>query len=381
LCATVAKGDMFEMENPFHYGSIVTGENFVDREKELELLLKELRNRQRVVIYSNRRMGKSSLLKELARRNQKEFIFAYVDLYGITSKSKFLESLVGEVARAAYSKTEKLASTVREFLSSVRFRFVITNGGTAGVEFDRAEVRMGELTEILDFPERTGKKKGKPVVVMFDEFQEISSLDGVALLKRMRSRIQFHEHATYIFSGSKRHLLRQIFEEEEGAFFRSTRPMELGHIPKSEFEKFIIGKFKAAGGNLRVDFAKRIVDASRGYPYYAQQIAHELFDKSPSPSDPEEVESAIRTAVDHHAPLCQSLWDSIKSPLHRQYLLAVAEEPGVAHGTVFIERYGLKSYSHIQRIEKQLEGRGVIEAGDIVDPMFALWLRNLKGVD
>lgn len=369
------------MENPFRYGSIVTGENFVGREKELESLLKDVRNGQSVVLYSNRRMGKSSLLKEFARRNRSEFIFAYVDLYGVTNKSKFLESLVGEVANAAYSRTEKLGSLIRDFLSGVRFRFVITNQGTAGVEFDRAEINLGELTEILDFPEKIAKKKGKRVVVMFDEFQEITNLDGVTLLKRMRSRIQMQKNTAYIFSGSKRHMLRQIFEEEEGAFFRSARPIELGHIPRQDFERFIVERFKAAGGSISVGLAKRIVDASRGYPYYAQQIAHELFDKTVSPSRSEEVELAIRTAVEHHAPLCQSLWDTIKSHLHRQYLLAVAQEPGAAHGTVFIERYGLKSYSHIQRIEKQLAGRGVIEGGDIVDPIFALWLRSLKSVD
>jgi len=372
---------MNAMENPFRYGSIVTGENFVGREKELESLLKDVRNGQSVVLYSNRRMGKSSLLKEFARRNRSEFIFAYVDLYGVTNKSKFLESLVGEVANAAYSRTEKLGSLIRDFLSGVRFRFVITNQGTAGVEFDRAEINLGELTEILDFPEKIAKKKGKRVVVMFDEFQEITNLDGVTLLKRMRSRIQMQKNTAYIFSGSKRHMLRQIFEEEEGAFFRSARPIELGHIPRQDFERFIVERFKAAGGSISVGLAKRIVDASRGYPYYAQQIAHELFDKTVSPSRSEEVELAIRTAVEHHAPLCQSLWDTIKSHLHRQYLLAVAQEPGAAHGTVFIERYGLKSYSHIQRIEKQLAGRGVIEGGDIVDPIFALWLRSLKSVD
>lgn len=366
------------MENPFRYGSVVTGQNFVDREKELESLLRAARNGQNVLLYSERRMGKSSLLKEFARRNRNEFIFAYVDLYGVTSKSKFLESLVGEVANASYNKVEKLASLLRELLSGVQFRFVITSEGTAGVELARKEIPLQELDEIIDFPERIAKKKRKRVVVIFDEFQEISNLDGVALLKRLRSRIQMQKNASYIFSGSRRHLLLQIFEEEEGAFYKSTRPIELGHIQRHEFERFIVEKFKAAGGSMGPGLARRIVDASGGCPYYAQQIAHELFDRTISPSDSEEVEAAIKTAVDHNAPLYLSLWDSIKSPLHRQYLLAVAEEPGAAHGTVFIERYGLRSYSHIQRIEKQLQGRGVIEKGDIVDPMFALWLRQLR---
>ena len=369
---------MVEVENPFRYGVVVTGENFVDREQELDLIMRELRNSHNIVMFSNRRMGKSSLLKELIRRNRREFIFAYVDLYGVPNQGKFLELLVGEVGRAAFNKAEKLSSAVKEFLSGVRFRFVITNRGTAGVELYQDEVRGIELSEILEFAERTGKRKGKRVVVIFDEFQEISSFDGVALLKTMRSHMQMHKHATYVFSGSKRHLLLQIFEVPEGAFYKSARPLELEPIPRPELEKFIVQRFKAAGGKISVEFARMIVEASRDYPYYAQQIAHELYDMSPSPSDPKQVESAIRMAVSHHAPMCLLLWDTVKSPLQRKYLLAVAEEPKVAHGTVFIERYRLRSYSHIQRIEKQLESRGIIEHGQIVDPMFELWLRDLK---
>ena len=366
------------MENPFRYGSVVTGDDFVDREKELKLLANELRNKQRILLFSNRRMGKSSLLKELARRNRKEFIFAHVDLYGVASKNRFLESLIASVSRAAYTNTEKFAATIMEFIRSIRFRLVFTNEGLAGIELDQRDVTMGELYEVIDFPEKVAKKRGKPIVVILDEFQEILSLGGVPLTKVMRSRMQFHQNATYVFSGSKRHLLMQIFMEEEGAFYKSVRPIELGPIPRSEFEDFIVEKFSSSGGGIDRKLARRILDASQGYPYYAQQIAHELFDLTNKPSGPEDVEAAIKTTVDHLAPAFLVSWDSIKSPLQRQYLLAVAAEPGVAHGTEFIDKYRLKSYSHVQRIEKQLEARGLIEAGKIVDPMFALWLRNLK---
>jgi len=59
--------------------------------------------------------------------------------------------------------------------------------------------------------------------------------------------------------------------------------------------------------------------------------------------------------------------------------LAVAQNRGCTRA-VFIERYGLKSYSHIQRIEKHLAGRGVIEGGDIVDPS-SRYGASLKSVD
>jgi AAA+ ATPase superfamily predicted ATPase len=367
------------MENPFRYGSVVTGDDFVDREKELELLAREIRSGERVLLYSNRRMGKSSLLHELARRNKKEFIFAHLDLYGVSNKSKFLEMLIAEVSRAAYTNKEKLISTISELIKGVRVRFVITSTGHAGVELDQAEVRDNDLAEVMDLPDKIAKKRGKRVVVILDEIQEVLLFGGVQMLKVMRSRIQVHKHATYIFSGSKRHLLDRIFHEAEGAFYKSTRPFELGPIPRSAFESFIMKKFEESGGKIEPRFAKRIVDVSEGYPYYAQQVAHELFDITNKPSKAEQVEEAIDVAVEHQVPAFLVLWDSIKSQLQRKYLLAIASEPGVAHGTAFIEKHGLKSYSHIQRIEKQLEARGLIESGDLVDPMLALWLRKLRG--
>ncbi len=371
-------GKVQRMENPFRYGSVVTGQDFVDRDKELELLAKELRSGQRILLFSNRRMGKSSLLKELARRYKKEFIFAHVDLYGVATRNKFLEQLVGEVSRAGYTTPEKVVSALAEYIKGVRFRVVITRSGHVGIELDQADVRDNELAEVIDFPEKVAKKRGKRVVVILDEFQEVLAIGGVPLVKTMRSRMQYHAHATYIFSGSKRNLLRQLFLEKEGAFYKSVRPIELGPISRSAFQDFIADRFKAAGGHIDLKLAKRILDASEGYPYYAQQIAHELFDMTRSPTSAEEVEDAIAVAVEHQMPAFLVLWDSIRSPLQRSYLLAVASEPRVPHGTVFIEKHRLRSYSHIQRIEKQLEARGLIESGEIVDPMFALWLRGLR---
>ncbi len=117
------------MENPFHYGSVVTGDDFVDREKELEMLARDLRSNQRILLYSNRRMGKSSLLRELARRYKKEMIFAHLDLYGIQSRDRFLEKVVGEVSRATFTDFEKLISAVSDLIKGTRFRFVITSTG------------------------------------------------------------------------------------------------------------------------------------------------------------------------------------------------------------------------------------------------------------
>lgn len=368
---------MFEIENPFKYGPIVTGRDFVDREPELSELINEIRSGKSIVVYSNRRMGKSSLLAELTRRHQKEFIFVTVDLYGTTDRTQFLQAIVREVGKSAFGRMEKLAAGFVDIIRSAGLRYVLTGSGELGVEFTDKEPRAHEASEILDLPQKIAAKKGKRIVVIFDEFQEIASLDGVSLLRLMRSRFQTHGSSVYIFSGSRRHLLHHIFEEREGAFFKFARPLELGPIPNADFERFVSARFSSAGGKAGADVARRVVESGQGFPYYTQQIAHELFLVSETPSVAD-VDLAVRNAVEHQAPAFSYVWDSVKSPLQRRYLIGLAKEPQSASGTMFISKYRLKSWSHVERVRKQLEGRGLIDRGAIVDPLFAIWLRSIE---
>ena len=71
------------------------------------------------------------------------------------------------------------------------------------------------------------------------------------------------------------------------------------------------------------------------------------------------------------------IWDSVKSGLQRRYLLAVAAEPGVVRGARFIQQYGLMSSSHVQKVIKNLDTKGITEGGEIANPMFTLWLKSL----
>ena len=368
------------MPNPFKFGTLVTGEDFADRKSEMSEILREVRGGTNLVMFSSRRMGKSSLLVETMRRHKNDFVWVYVDLYGVTTKSRMVEAYVSSLVRSAYGAAEKVTAGLRELAKSARLRVVLSEKGEPGVELSMGEPTVPEIQDIMDLPERLAVKKGKRIVVVFDEFQEIGSLDGVGLLKTMRSRIQTHKHVSYIFAGSKRHLLLSIFEEREGAFYRSARPMELGPIPKEDFVEFVRAKFAKEGGRVDEEVAGGIVDASGGNTYYAQQIAHELFDISPKPTHGD-LERAVTACISHQSPAFQALWDSIRSPSQRGYLMAVAKEGRSTPRSTLIERHGLKSQSHVQKAVAHLDSRGVTENGEIVDPMFVLWLRWIAGTE
>jgi hypothetical protein len=364
------------VENPFRFGMIVTGEEFVDREREMAEIVRDVRSGVNVVLYSHRRMGKSSLLAEIMRRHRKDLMFVYVDLYGVTTKTRLVEVFMSALVSSSYGSVKKVVSGVAEVLKGSRLRLVFNEKGEPGVEFAVSEPSVPELQDILDMPERIARKKGRRMVVMFDEFQEIGALDGTELLKSMRSKFQTHGHVSYVFAGSKKHLLLEMFEEREGAFFKSARSMELGPIPKEDFEKFLVRRFRAAGGHLGPELGGRIVEVAGGNSYYVQQIAYELYSISQRPSE-EDLEAAVETTLAHQSPAFSFLWDSVKSQIQRRYLVAAAREPGVPRGAGFVERYRLRSAAHVQRCVKQLDARGITENGRIVDPMLALWLSRL----
>jgi AAA+ ATPase superfamily predicted ATPase len=101
--------------NPFVYGGIVTGDAFCDREKELEELLEDIQAGQNVIIYSQRRFGKTSLMRKLLdEAHKKDIVTVYVDLYPISTLGELIEDYARAIAQSlsAYEKAKRLMQSL-----------------------------------------------------------------------------------------------------------------------------------------------------------------------------------------------------------------------------------------------------------------------------
>jgi predicted RNA-binding Zn-ribbon protein involved in translation (DUF1610 family) len=469
----------------------VTGDFFLSRDNEISEIVSSAKAHKNIVIYGERRIGKSSLLAETARRNAKDFIFVNVDGCAVANENQFLDCLTREIIRSGVGKAWRVEPALWDLLSTRRMRAALSPGGDLAIatrtranmpelaatekarsgssgpsEANEPGIRMcprcgrplkwieaykryfcygckkyaprqkkrspakdGEweptaspdscpdcsspmkyvhryseyycpkcggypqlgrrilsepwaredMMAALDLPQKLSELKGKPVIMMLDDVQEIAELGDGRIAEAMRLKFEEHEDATYVFAGNSDEAIRLAFEDRNGAFYKFAKTIVLGRIPDPEMQRFLVSRFRSGGGRLAEGAAQRIVGVSEGMPGYAQQIGHELFHLSHSP-EMSDVEAAIGSALRQQSSVYSLLWDSIRSPLHRRYLFAVAREPKVPHGEAFVRRYGLKSRSHVQRIEGQLEARGVIARGEIVDPMFVLWLRRSNSV-
>jgi hypothetical protein len=480
---------VFGTRNPFTYGTIAVGGNFIGRGEEIAKLLNLIRLGGSCVIRAPNGMGKSSLLAELANRYSKEFVFVPIDITGITDEAALLELVAKGTMRAGYGrlqdyppmawgllKNPKLRRAVVEDIKSSSLEdsksgFVASStqrtmnlGDQLRLSDTKTKIRMcprcgfalkwlekhsryycysckkyapvrrtiksrinklrtspmdemrcpkcrdslrfvhryseyycercrrypmidskrrspemptiEDVIEALDLPESIANQKAMRVVVMFDEFQEIATIENPTILQTMIQRFDMHRNVSYLFAGSSRQILSQVFQEKSAPFSDFAHWIELGPIQQSQLEKYLMMKFTEAKGRLTKDVTDLIVGLSGGYPYYVQKIAHELFHISSSPTFTQ-AEEAVISVLKHRSPVYSVLWESLKSPLHRKYLLAAANEPRVTHGQEFVRRHSLRSRSHVQRTEKQLEMKGIISDGEIIDPMLVLWLRSI----
>ncbi len=363
-------------DNPFKYGVVVTGDDFVDRKEEIEILTKELSSGKSIILYSERRLGKTSLLIEFITQKAKGMIPVYIDLYGMTTKEDLARQIVNNVVKSSYSNLDKIKNAVRNYFINLKPKMIISTDGKITLDLSvKKTYDEDELVEILDFSEKVAKEKKKRIIMVFDEFQEIALIDGLKMEKLMRSRFQHHKNVSYVFVGSKEHLLRQMFEEKTRAFFKFARPLSLGPIPKGEFTPFIIQKFKQTGKRISNDVIENILDFTHGHPYLTQYLCHEIWYLNKSAKDEDVIDAAIKNIIAQQSIAFEHIWDELKSRNQRALLVGIAHEGLHNYSPDFIEKYTLKSQSHVEKSLQMLKNKGILnDNGQIIDIFFKEWV-------
>ena len=363
------------MKNPFVFGKAVTGKNFIDREKELEELKTSLLSGQNVLLFSPRKMGKTSLILELFRRME-NVTCIYIDMWRITSVHALSKELINSTIKSTYKSVEKILAEINSLLRTVKPRILIDTDGAIAVEIDRIEDEKS-IAEAIDFPERVARKKNKRLIIAFDEFQEIENLDGIKMEKIMRSVIQHHENVSYIFAGSKYSLIRTIFGKRERPFYRFAKQMKLGSIDKDILVRFIIEKFRETGKNISKETAEWIVEICRSIPHNIQHLCHEVWYETKEEADLDLAKEILyRKVIPSLDDGFQMIWNKIGSYEQRRLLIGLAKEKNPKiYSKGFIDKYDLKTPSHVEKALKSLEENGLVDKNMIQDPFFEEWIR------
>lgn len=370
--------------NPFILGKKIPEELFCDRNEETRTLIKQIRNGRNVALVSPRRLGKSGLIHHCFAQEEivDNYYTFYIDLYATSSLKELMALLGNEIYRSLKSRQSKFVEKFFAMVQSLRLGFSIDSmTGNPTIDLGIGEIQVPETTlfEIFQYLEAADK----PCLVAIDEFQQIGAYSEKNVEALLRTYIQRCSTTSFIFSGSKRHVMSNMFNSPSKPFYQSAITMGLSTIPLSTYEAFAIRLFKAYDKEIDSEVVQMVYDCFEGYTWFVQMMMNELFsitDKG-GRCTADMIPSAERNILS----LQESSYESTMHMLsvkQKQVLHAIATE-GYARTVTsgaFIKKHHLVSPSSLQTALTALIDKTIVVLTDkgyrIEDFFFARWLRS-----
>ncbi len=327
---------------PFIYGKVVSGDNFYDRTEECKRIVNTLAGGNNLVLYSPRRYGKTSLVfRAVQELEELGYICIYLDFMMVYSR----ESFINQYSQAIMQKQNNLSKAVAYISTLLKgISPVISYGDDAkpefSIRFNEAKLTDATLEEIIDLPENLSTKDKKYIIVM-DEFQEITKLNGENFEKLLRSKIQRQNNVNYIFLGSRYHLLQDMFSNRNRAFYNSALTMQLDKLPISASIEYLQKRFSINNITISEHNANYLLDKVDNIPYYIQLLASEIWQSlivAPKEISKEIIDTCADNIVDLKNDYYYALFES-HSTYQKQLLKALAKS-GL---NVFSKEYQLKN--------------------------------------
>ena len=373
------------MKNPFLTYGYSGPEYFCDRVEETRRLTSLLTNGNHVALISPRRMGKTGLLKHCFAEQilQQDYYLFLVDVYATRSLAEFTYELGRAILTVLKSKERKAWERFLQIVGSFRTGITLDEFGKPSWNLQIGDIRTPQITLDEIFQYLTAADK--PCLVAIDEFQSIMEYEEKNVEALLRTHIQGCNNAWFVFSGSKRHMMGEIFSSPARPFYQSATVLSLKPIPLEAYSAFISHHFETNGRNIDPEAIRYLYEKFEGTTWYIQKICNEVF----AAADPgsvqgvADIDAAITYAVEEKDDTYQDLMTRLTAK-QKALLIALAAEGRNAQPTSaeFIKRYHLAAPSSIQRALSALQDRDIItnENGKfyIYDYFLTDWLRKQK---
>jgi AAA+ ATPase superfamily predicted ATPase len=376
------------MKNPFEYGGVVSGDAFCNREKELTDLFSAMENSEKLFVYSERRMGKTSLVRRaIEKLNNNEYLSAYVDLWPTDDEVSFATATAKAIAESMSTNVERLLELARTFFGRLVPSITVNDEGKPQVAFgiSRANDPGPGIDEVLEAPAKIASQRQKKVVMVFDEFQQLLEYKSDIVERRLRSSIQNHKEVAYIFLGSRKHLIQKMFIDRSRPLYRAGGHYPLGPIAEPDWIPFIQRRFIDADKQISDEQIRSVCRLTEGHPFYTQHLCHALWELSQEGDTVTEelIDSALKLLLDRESYAYTTLWESLAMN-QRRFLKGLAGEPAGVQpfASDFIQRYGLRTASNVQRVVEPLLERDIIDRNNgaflIIDRFFRIWIQKIQ---
>ena len=374
---------MTRINNPFITSGYISADYFCDREAESKQLIREIVNGNNLAIISTRRMGKTGLIQHCfhSKELSKEYYTFFVDIYATKSLRDFIFSLSKVILESLKPFGKKAVEIFINSVLSLQAGISYDFTGTPSFNIQLGDIQnsMATLEEIFKYL----AKADKPCIVAVDEFQQITNYSEKNVEALLRTHIQHCNNAQFIFAGSQRHTMGNMFLSASRPFYQSVSMMHLESIAIEKYIDFARNHFKKADRRITPETIRIVYDRFDGVTWYVQKTLNVLFAFTPvgATCDESMVEPAIASVVDSYRFNYQETLFRLPER-QKELLVAIAKEGNAKSITSgeFVKRYSLPSPSSVQAAVKGLLEKDFITlfngSYSIYDKLFEIWLRE-----
>lgn len=371
-----------KIPNPFLYQGYESPDYFCDRVKETEALASHLRNGRNVTLISPRRIGKTGLIQNTfyrIREQDKEAICLYIDIFPTKSQAEMVRMLGNAVVNEVMSKNKSLKKKALDYFSA--WKPVLSMDPLTGfptlslnIEPKQSEITLKGIFDYL-------VSLDKDVFIAIDEFQQVAEYPETGTEALLRSHIQFAQNVHFVFSGSKQHLMAEMFGSPQRPFYQSTETMGLLPLDENVYYDFANRFFTQKKGILDRQVFHDLYARFDGYTWYIQSVLNRLYEENRKVTTSSQLLNAIRLVMlgkaTQYENIVQFLTDNQFS-----LLKAIAKERKVGQPTAqeFLQKHSLSSASSVQSALETLVNKELVyplpDGYIIYDRFFDLWLQR-----
>ncbi len=360
-------------------------ELFCDRETETNKLIHSLTNGNNVVLISPRRMGKTGLIHHCYDDPciSETYYTFFVDILHTSNLREFTFNLGRSIYKELVPKGKRYAKGFIRALKSLSGSISVDtlNGGPKfGVEL--GEITKPELTleEIFTYLECANK----PCIMAIDEFQQITHYPEKNIEALLRGHIQQMQNCRFVFAGSERSIMMQMFSSAARPFYQSADTLELNAIPFDTYRVFVHRLYEDHRKKVDDDAIRYVYDLFNGHTFYMQKVFNEAFANTSIHGTTslafvnEAIDIILHDKETTYMEILSALSEKQKPLL---YAIAAEREASRLTSVAFVKKYSLLSASAVQSAVKQLLAQNLItevhKQYSVTDKFFALWINQI----
>lgn len=371
--------------NPFLTSGYISEKYFCDREKETAELMQTVKNNNNVTLVAPRRMGKTGLIFHTFDKLRKDnkYTTLYIDIFATRSITELIKTISEGIVKEFPEKTV-IGRKFWDFIKNLRPLISydpITGVPQIQINYQTEGEKNQTLHNVLLFLEQQNRK----IIVAIDEFQQIREYPEKHTEALLRSEIQHLQNISFIFCGSKRHMMLDIFSNNKKPFYASTTFLFLAEIDKIKYALFIEKIFSERGVKILPEVIELILDWTRNYTYYTQAVCNKIYSYQIKEITDEIVKKAFREILEQHTQVYLQLRELVTTT-QWNYLIAIAKEENISQITAqkFLMKHRIGTASNSTRLMKSLiEKELILESIEknqkeyrIYDIFFSHWLRK-----